>query len=47
MDPPVVAIVALAIKLKGKVPVVGGPVKEVDSGKLEGPGKAIGTTLAR
>ena len=40
----VVAIVILAIKL-GRALVVGGLVKKVDPGKLEGPGEAIGTTL--
>ena len=45
MVPPVVAIVASAIKLGvGKVPA-GGPAGAVDPGKLEGLGVAIGTTL--
>ena len=43
-EPPVAAIVAPAIKL-AKVPEVGGLGLEADPGKLEGPGKAIGTTL--
>ena len=44
-EPPVAAIVAPAIKL-AKAPEGGGPGLELVPGALEGPGVAIGTTLA-
>ena len=49
--PPIVPLVAAraapAIKLEeGKVLVAGEPAEAEDPGKLEGPGVAIGTTLA-
>ena len=46
MELPAAAIAALATKPGvGRVPA-GGPAEEEDPGKLEGPGVAIGTTLA-
>ena len=43
---PAAAIAALAIKLAKAPGEVGGLGLDVDPGKLEGPGVAIGTTLA-